>query len=187
MANPWPGMARTVFQDHKRFYEVYYSPYPGYYFSGDGTIRTKDGWFQITGRMDDVINVSGHRMSTAEIESVLTEHEAVGECAVVGYPHDVKGESPYAYLILKEGRTYEDQAVLFQELKMLVRRRVAAFSCPDKWLLVSGLPKTRSGKIMRRILRKIASGRFGELGDVSTLAEPGVVAEIVAAHKQNNA
>merc|ERR1711981_156408 len=187
MANPWPGMARTIFEDHKRFKETYYSPYPGYYFSGDGCIRTADGWFQITGRMDDVINVSGHRMSTAEIESVLTEHKSIGECAVVGYPHDVKGESPYAYLILKEGEHYEDNSVLFQELKMLVRKRVAAFSCPDKWLVVSGLPKTRSGKIMRRILRKIASNRYNELGDVSTLAEPGVVQEIVDGHKQHNA
>lgn len=183
MANPWPGMARTVFNDHKRFNEVYYSPYPGYYFSGDGCIRTKEGYYQITGRMDDVINVSGHRMSTAEIESVLTEHEAIGECAVVGYPHDIKGESPLAYLILKEGKNYDDNAVLYQELKMLVRKRVAAFSCPDKWLVVQGLPKTRSGKIMRRILRKIASARYSELGDVSTLAEPGVVSEIVDLHK----
>lgn len=133
--------------------------------------------------MDDVINVSGHRMSTAEIESVLTEHEAIGECAVVGYPHDIKGESPLAYLILKEGKHYDDNAVLYQELKMLVRKRVAAFSCPDKWLVVQGLPKTRSGKIMRRILRKIASARYSELGDVSTLAEPGVVSEIVDLHK----
>ena len=110
MANPWPGMARTVYGDHKRFFETYYSPFPGYYFSGDGAVRTKDGWFQITGRMDDVINISGHRLSTAEIESVLTEDSRVGETAVIGCPHDIKGETPFAYIILKEGVTLEDEA-----------------------------------------------------------------------------
>lgn len=186
IAKPWPGMARSIFEDHGRFKQVYYDPYPGYYFSGDGCIRTKEGYYKITGRMDDVINVSGHRMSTAEIEAVLTEHDSITESAVVGYPHDVKGEAPYAYVILREGASVEDVDTFINELKLLIRRRIAAFSVPSKWLIVKGLPKTRSGKIMRRILRKIASERFGELGDVSTLAEPGIVEEIINLHKARN-
>lgn len=181
----WPGQARSIFEDHERFKNVYYDPFPGYYFSGDGCIRTKEGYYKITGRMDDVINVSGHRMSTAEIEAVLTEHPAVGEAAVVGYPHDIKGEAPYAYIILKEGATETDN--IETDLKLLIRTRIAAFSVPNKWLIVTGLPKTRSGKIMRRILRKIASNRYDELGDISTLAEPGVVQEIIEGHKNKNA
>lgn len=182
----WPGMARSIFEDHDRFKKVYYDPFPGYYFSGDGCIRTKEGYYKITGRMDDVINVSGHRMSTAEIEAVLTEHDSVAEAAVVGFPHDIKGEAPYAYIILRDGIEYKADGSMENELKLLIRNRIAAFSVPAKWLIVSGLPKTRSGKIMRRILRKIASGRFDELGDVSTLAEPAVVPMIVDLHKQKN-
>lgn len=174
----WPGISRTVYGDHKRYLETYFSPFPGYYFSGDGAHRDTDGHYQITGRMDDVINVTGHRLGTAEVEDAMTEHPEIAEAAVVGFPHDVKGEGIFAFIILKENpESTEDQ--ILQELKKLVRTKIAGYAIPDFTLVCSGLPKTRSGKIMRRILRKIAAGKPDELGDISTLADPSVVRTIL--------
>ena len=176
--NPWPGMARTIFNDHDRFKKTYYSDYPGYYFSGDGVERSDKGWFRITGRMDDVINISGHRLSTAEIESVLAENENVSEAAVVGFDHNIKGDAPAAFVILKQNSNI-DRVDLETQLNNLVREKIAKFATPDKFLIVKDLPKTRSGKIMRRILKKIASGEKDQFGDTSTLADPSVVNEIL--------
>lgn len=183
MATPWPGMARTVQGDHKRFLETYFLPYPGYYFTGDGALRDDEGYYQITGRMDDVINVTGHRLGTAEVEDVLMEHDAVAEAAVVGFPHEVKGEGVYAYVILKEGQEGR-QEDLKTELRALVKSKISGFAVPEVIQVTPGLPKTRSGKIMRRILRKVAAGDTGDLGDTSTLAEPGVVEVIVEEHNR---
>jgi len=181
MGTPWPGIARTVHGDHKRFVETYFSAYPGYYFTGDGALRDKDGFYQITGRMDDVINVTGHRLGTAEVEDALTEHEAVAEAAVVGFPHEMKGEGVYAYIILKEG--YEDNVTETEvELKQLVKGKISGFAVPEMVQFTPGLPKTRSGKIMRRILRKVAASQTEDLGDISTLADPSVVQAIVENH-----
>ena len=183
LGTPWPGIARTVHGDHKRFVETYFSAYPGYYFTGDGALRDKDGFYQITGRMDDVINVTGHRLGTAEVEDALTEHEAVAESAVVGFPHEVKGEGVYAYIILKEG--YEGQeATTEAELKQLVKGKISGFAVPEMIHFTTGLPKTRSGKIMRRILRKVAASQTEDLGDISTLADPSVVKEILENHNR---
>jgi len=183
LGTPWPGIARTVHGDHKRFVETYFSAYPGYYFTGDGALRDKDGFYQITGRMDDVINVTGHRLGTAEVEDALTEHESVAESAVVGFPHEVKGEGVYAYIILKEG--YEGQeAETEAALKKLVKGKISGFAVPEMMQFTTGLPKTRSGKIMRRILRKVAASQTDDLGDISTLADPSVVQEIVENHKK---
>ena len=154
MATPWPGMARTVQGDHKRFLETYFLPYPGYYFTGDGALRDNEGYYQITGRMDDVINVTGHRLGTAEVEDVLMEHDSVAEAAVVGFPHEVKGEGVYAYVILKEGQEGR-QEDLKAELGALVKSKISGFAVPETIQVTPGLPKTRSGKIMRRILRKV--------------------------------
>ncbi len=179
MKRPWPGMARTVYGDHKRFIETYFSMYPGMYFTGDGANRDKDGYYWITGRIDDVINVSGHRLGTAEIESALVAHPAVAEAAVVGFPHELKGWGIYAYVILKND--YEPSDELKKELTKHVRAEIGPIATPDKIQFTEGLPKTRSGKIMRRILRKIASGITDKsaLGDTSTLADPAVVDALI--------
>jgi acetyl-CoA synthetase len=181
LTTSWPGQARTLYGDHQRFLETYFSPYPGTYFTGDGARRDQDGDYWITGRVDDVLNVSGHRMGTAEIESALVLHEAVAEAAVVGYPHNVKGQGIYAYVTLKAGVRPSEQ--LGDELIRQVRKEIGALAAPDIIQWAPSLPKTRSGKIMRRILRKVASNEIGNLGDVSTLADPSVVEEIVENRK----
>jgi acetyl-CoA synthetase len=182
ISHPWPGQARTVYGDHQRFVDTYFKNYPGYYFTGDGAKRDKDGYFWITGRVDDVINVSGHRMGTAEIESALVLHEHVAEAAVVGYPHDIKGQGIYAYVTLNVG--IQPTETLRQELIALVRNEIGAFAHPDIIQWAPGLPKTRSGKIMRRILRKVAANEVDNLGDISTLADPAVVEDIIS-HRAN--
>ena len=174
---PWPGMMRTVYGDHQRFIDTYFSRFPGKYFTGDGSYRDKDGYYWITGRVDDVINVAGHRLGTAEIESALVSHPAVSEAAVVGYPHDIKGQGIYAYVTLKASAHADEK--LRHELIHTVRKVISPIATPDKIQFAPGLPKTRSGKIMRRILRKIAEGNIEELGDTSTLADPGVVQNLV--------
>jgi acetyl-CoA synthetase len=177
LAAPWPGMMRTVFGDHDRFIQTYFSTFKGYYFTGDGARRDADGYFWITGRVDDVINVSGHRMGTAEVESALVAHPKVAEAAVVGFPHDIKGQGIYAYVTLKLGETPTDE--LKKELIGWVRREIGPIASPDAIQWAPGLPKTRSGKIMRRILRKIAANETEGLGDTSTLADPAVVGELI--------
>ena len=174
----WPGQMRTVYGDHERFKETYFSAHPGYYTTGDGARRDEQGYYWITGRVDDVINVSGHRMGTAEIESALVLHRDVAEAAVVGFPHDIKGQGIYAYVTLNVGTSPSD--ALREALVQLVRKEIGAFARPDVIQWAPGLPKTRSGKIMRRILRKIAENELDELGDTSTLADPGVVEELLA-------
>jgi len=177
IANSWPGQIRTVYGDHPRCMETYYSTYPGYYFTGDGARRDEDGYYWITGRVDDVLNVSGHRMGTAEVESALVLHEMVAEAAVVGYPHEVKGQGIYAYVTLMHGIEGNDS--LMMELNDLVRTEIGAIARPDILQWAPGLPKTRSGKIMRRILRKIAENELDNLGDTSTLADPTVVDDLI--------
>ena len=174
---PWPSQARTLFGDHQRFIDTYFSHYPGFYFAGDGARRDKDGYFWITGRVDDVINVSGHRMGTAEVESALVLHEHVAEAAVVGYPHDIKGQGIYAYVTLNVGIEPSDE--LKKQLVQLVRKEIGPIASPDVIQWAPGLPKTRSGKIMRRILRKVAANEIDNLGDTSTLADPSVVDDII--------
>ncbi|MGB0865133.1 MAG: acetate--CoA ligase [Granulosicoccaceae bacterium] len=178
MKTPWPGMMRTLFGDHKRFHEAYFAMYPGYYFTGDGAKRDEDGYWWITGRVDDVINVSGHRMGTAEIESALVLHDKVAEAAVVGYPHDIKGQGIYVYVTLMAGEEPTDE--LRTELVKHVRKEIGPIASPDVLQWATGLPKTRSGKIMRRILRKIAHNEIDGLGDTSTLADPSVVDDLIA-------
>ena len=178
----WPGQARTIFGDHARFRETYFSRFPGLYFTGDGCRRDEDGYYWITGRVDDVLNVSGHRLGTAEVESALVEHEAVAEAAVVGMPHDIKGTGIFAYCHLTPEAKAGDELV--GELKEKVREVIGPIATPDRIQFVLGLPKTRSGKIMRRILRKVAAGEYDELGDVTTLADPSVVEKIVEGHKE---
>jgi len=182
ISRSWPGQMRTVWGDHRRFVETYFSTYPGLYFTGDGCRRDEDGYYWITGRVDDVLNVSGHRMGTAEIESALVAHPKVSEAAVVGFPHAVKGQGIYAYVTLMAGEGASE--ALWTELRDWVRHEIGAFAAPDRIQFAPGLPKTRSGKIMRRILRKIAEDDFGNLGDTSTLADPGVVDDLVA-NRQN--
>ncbi len=174
---PWPAMARTIQGDHKRFYQTYLEPYKGYYLTGDGAIRDEEGYYWITGRVDDVMNVSGHRIGSAEVESALVSHPFCSEAAVVGYPHEIKGEGIFAYVILHEDT--EPEEGLVGELRNEVRRHIGAFATPDRILIAPALPKTRSGKIMRRILRKIAANEVSDLGDVSTLADPSVVDKLV--------
>ncbi len=174
---PWPGMLRTIYGDHERFKQTYFSNYPGLYFTGDGARRDEDGYYWITGRVDDVINVSGHRLGTAEVESALVSHAAVAEAAVVGFAHDIKGQGIYAYVTLKADR--EPSEGLRQELINWVRKAIGAIATPDHIQWAPGLPKTRSGKIMRRILRKIAANEIQDLGDTSTLAEPAVVQDLI--------
>jgi acetyl-CoA synthetase len=175
----WPSMARTIQDDHPRFLDTYLKPFPGYYFTGDGCRRDEDGYMWITGRVDDVINVSGHRMGTAEVESALVNHPACAEAAVVGVPHEIKGQGIFAYVVLTEG--WEEDEDLVGELRGEVRRRIGAIATPDHVLIAKGLPKTRSGKIMRRILRKIAERGTDSLGDTSTLADPTVVDALIEA------
>ena len=180
----WPGQMRTVFGDHERFIDTYFSTFPGRYFSGDGCRRDEDGYFWITGRVDDVINVSGHRMGTAEVESALVAHPDVAEAAVVGYPHDIKGQGIYAYVTINIDLSPSDR--LLDELKKWVRKEIGPIATPDLIQFAPGLPKTRSGKIMRRILRKIASNEHTQLGDVSTLADPNVVQNLIENRKNKN-
>jgi acetyl-CoA synthetase len=178
LASSWPGQMRTVWNDHGRFFETYFKAYPGLYFTGDGCRRDEDGYYWITGRVDDVINVSGHRIGTAEVESSLVSHRKVAEAAVVGFPHDIKGQAIYAYVTLNAGEEGTDE--LRKELIQEVRRDIGAFSAPDKIHFTPALPKTRSGKIMRRILRKIAEGANEGFGDTSTLADPTIVDALLA-------
>ncbi len=178
----WPGMMRTVYGDHDRFVQTYFSTYKGMYFTGDGCRRDEDGYYWITGRVDDVINVSGHRLGTAEVESALVSHPKVSEAAVVGYPHDIKGQGIYCYVTLMVGQSGDDN--LRKDLVAHVRKEIGPLATPDKIQFAPGLPKTRSGKIMRRILRKIAEDDFGALGDTSTLADPAVVDDLIA-NRQN--
>jgi len=182
ITDSWPGQMRTVYGDHERFIETYFSAYEGAYFTGDGVRRDEDGYYWITGRVDDVLNVSGHRMGTAEVESALVAHPHVAEAAVVGYPHDIKGQGIYAYVTLMGGIEASDE--LKAELQKWVRKEIGPIAKPDLIQWAPGLPKTRSGKIMRRILRKVAADDFGELGDTSTLAEPAVVDDLIE-NRQN--
>ena len=183
LASPWPGQARTVWGDHQRFKATYFSQYPGYYFTGDGCRRDEDGYYWITGRIDDVLNVAGHRLGTAEIESALVAHESVAEAAVVGFPHDIKGTGIYAYVLLGSGYSSANARDLEGALKEQVRHAIGGFAAPDVIHIANGLPKTRSGKIMRRILRKIAAGEYSGLGDVTTLADPAVVDGLIEEHR----
>ena len=183
ISDGWPGQMRTVFGDHKRFIDTYFVQYDGYYFTGDGCRRDEDGYYWITGRVDDVINVSGHRMGTAEVESALVSHIKVAEAAVVGFPHDIKGQGIYAYVTLNVGE--KPNIVIKEDLIRWVRKEIGPIASPDLIQFSSNLPKTRSGKIMRRILRKIAANDYEDLGDISTLAEPDVVIDLIK-NKQNN-
>jgi acetyl-CoA synthetase len=183
LSTPWPGQARTVHGDHHRFRDTYFTTYPGLYFTGDGCRRDEDGYYWITGRIDDVLNVSGHRLGTAEVESALVAHDAVAEAAVVGFPHEVKGQGIYAYVLLSPDYAEETDDVIAGVLKEQVRHAIGSFAAPDVVHRASGLPKTRSGKIMRRILRKIAAADYDGMGDTSTLAEPEVVERLIEEHK----
>jgi acetyl-CoA synthetase len=178
LATSWPGQMRTVWGDHARFFQTYFTTYKGKYFTGDGCRRDHDGYYWITGRVDDVINVSGHRMGTAEIESALVAHAKVAEAAVVGMPHDIKGQGIYAFVTLNSGEAPSE--ALRAELRQWVRHEIGPIATPDAIQFAPALPKTRSGKIMRRILRKIAENELGSLGDTSTLADPAVVDDLVA-------
>jgi acetyl-CoA synthetase len=184
ITDSWPGQMRTIYGDHERCAETYFSTYEGAYFTGDGARRDEDGYYWITGRVDDVLNVSGHRMGTAEVESALVAHKDVAEAAVVGYPHDIKGQGIYAYVTLMDGVDAHDD--LRAELQQCVRKEIGPIAKPDLIQWAPGLPKTRSGKIMRRILRKVAADDFAELGDTSTLADPGVVDDLIE-NRQNRA
>ncbi len=177
LLDSWPGQMRTVYGDHQRFVDTYFKQYPGMYFTGDGARRDADGYYWITGRVDDVINVAGHRLGTAEVESALVAHPKVAEAAVVGFPHDVKGQGIYAYVTLKTGEQPTEE--LRKELVAWVRKEISPIASPDFVQWAPSLPKTRSGKIMRRILRKIAANDFNELGDTSTLADPAVVDDLI--------
>jgi acetyl-CoA synthetase len=177
----WPGQARTIYGDHSRFRETYFTRFPGLYFTGDGCRRDEDGYYWITGRVDDVLNVSGHRLGTAEVESALVEHPAVAEAAVVGFPHEIKGEGIFAYVLVTPDYESANPAELIGALKEQVRKAIGPIASPDRIVIAPGLPKTRSGKIMRRILRKIAAGDTENLGDVTTLADPSVVEKLIVA------
>ena len=182
LAEPWPAQTRTVYRDHQRFEETYFKMYPGYYFTGDGCRRDAEGYYWVTGRVDDVINVSGHRLGTAEVESALVSHAKVAEAAVVGFPHEIKGQGIYAYVTLNAGEEYTD--TLKKILVDHVRKEIGAIATPDVIHWAPGLPKTRSGKIMRRILRKIAAQEFDQLGDTTTLADPTVVQQLMENRKK---
>jgi acetyl-CoA synthetase len=173
----WPSQIRSIYGDHQRMIDTYFANYPGYYFTGDGASRDADGYYWITGRVDDVLNVSGHRMGTAEVESALVLHEAIAEAAVVGYPHDIKGQGIYCYVTPMQGVEASDE--LLKELVGLCVQEIGPIAKPDLIQWAPALPKTRSGKIMRRILRKIAENEFGNLGDTSTLADPSVVENLI--------
>ncbi|MFN2251448.1 MAG: acetate--CoA ligase [Anaerolineae bacterium] len=183
MRRPWPGLARTIWGDHSRFIETYFTRFPGKYFTGDGCWRDEDGYYWITGRVDDVLNVSGHRLGTAEIESALVAHDSVAEAAVVGYPHPIKGTGIYAYVLLRPEFESADRDELVGALRTQVREVIGPIATPDHIQIAAGLPKTRSGKIMRRILRNIAAGEYENLGDVTTLADPSVVDNLIQEHK----
>ncbi len=180
---PWPSMIRTTYADHERCILNYFSTYKNYYFTGDGAFRDENGLFRLTGRVDDVLNVSGHRIGTAEVENAINHTPGVIESAVVGYPHDIKGQGIYAFVICDPNHHLQDQEQLYAITKM-VSQQIGAIAKPDKIILVNGLPKTRSGKIMRRILRKIAEGEFDAIGDTTTLLDPSVVQEIIAKAKK---
>jgi acetyl-CoA synthetase len=182
IAASWPGQMRTVWGDHRRFFETYFTTYPGLYFTGDGCRRDEDGYYWITGRVDDVINVSGHRVGTAEVESALVAHPKVAEAAVVAFPHDIKGQAIHAYVTLKAGEEGSDE--IRSELNQTVRREIGALAAPERIQFAPVLPKTRSGKIMRRILRKIAEGETSGFGDTSTLADPSVVDQLLAGARE---
>jgi acetyl-CoA synthetase len=186
IARSWPGQARTLWGDHERFRQTYFSTFAGKYFTGDGCRRDEDGYYWITGRVDDVLNVSGHRMGTAEVESALVAHDAVAEAAVVGFPHEIKGQGIYAYVIVTPEHEADDPEELVATLKQQVRKVIGPIATPDRIQVTPGLPKTRSGKIMRRILRKIAEGEYDQMGDITTLAEPAVVATLIEAHKHRS-
>ncbi len=175
---PWPSILRTTYGDHERCRQNYFSTYPDLYFTGDGALRDSDGFYRITGRVDDVLNVSGHRIGTAEVENAINMHTGVVESAVVGFPHNIKGQGIYAYVIFSG--ELDDQELTRKDILLTVTRIIGSIAKPDKVQFVTGLPKTRSGKIMRRILRKIAEGETSNLGDTSTLLDPGVVDEIAA-------
>ena len=185
ITDSWPGQMRTIYGDHPRFIETYFSTFEGCYFTGDGARRDEDGYYWITGRVDDVLNVSGHRMGTAEVESALVAHKDVAEAAVVGYPHDIKGQGIYAYVTLMGGVESSDE--LKAELQHWVRKEIGPIAKPDLLQWAPGLPKTRSGKIMRRILRKVAADDFGDLGDTSTLADPAVVDDLIEQRQNKTA
>ncbi|HJY12892.1 MAG TPA: AMP-binding protein, partial [Flavobacterium sp.] len=176
---PWPGIARTIWGDHDRYKETYFSSFPGKYFTGDGALRDEVGYYRITGRVDDVVIVSGHNLGTAPIEDAINEHQAVAESAIVGFPHDIKGNALYGYVILKETGEVRNKENLTKEINQYIADHIGPIAKLDKIQFVSGLPKTRSGKIMRRILRKIAEGDFSNFGDTSTLLNPEVVEEIM--------
>lgn len=184
LRRPWPGMATTIYGDHDRFVQTYFSQVPGLYCTGDGAHRHPGGYYQITGRLDDVINVTGHRLGTAEVEDVIDEHPSIAESAVVGFPHEAKGEGVFAFVIMKSDANQPDYDEVCEHVRAEVRRKLAKYAVPDHILVVPGLPKTRSGKIMRRVLKKIAAGKSDELGDITTLQDPAVVHEIVNLHKQ---
>ena len=181
MKAAWPGMMRTLYGDHERFKLAYFSMYPGYYFSGDGARRDIDGDYWITGRVDDVLNISGHRIGTAEVEGAIGKADGVAEAAVVGYPHDIKGQGIYAYVTLMAGIEGSDE--ILASIAGSVKKEIGPHANPDKVQFTPALPKTRSGKIMRRILRKIAENEVDSLGDISTLADPSVVDSLVAERK----
>nr|KAF6470659.1 acyl-CoA synthetase short chain family member 1 [Molossus molossus] len=183
LSQAWPGMARTIYGDHQRFMDAYFKAYPGYYFTGDGAYRTEGGYYQITGRMDDVINISGHRLGTAEIEDAMASHPAVPETAVIGYPHNIKGEAAFAFIVLKDNAG--DSDVVVSELRSAVASKIAKYAVPDQILVVKRLPKTRSGKVMRRLLRKIITDRAHDLGDITTLEDPSIIAEILSAYQKH--
>ena len=175
---PWPAIARTIWGDHQRYIDTYFKKFPGKYFSGDGALRDEVGYYRITGRVDDVIIVSGHNLGTAPIEDAINQHQAVAESAIVPYPHDIKGNALYGYVVIKETGLWRDQNNLKKEINQLITDQIGAISKLDKIQFVTGLPKTRSGKIMRRILRKIAEGDFNDFGDTTTLLNPEIVEEI---------
>lgn len=178
---PWPGMARTVYGDHTRYLNTYMNPYPGYYFTGDGAKRDKDGYYFITGRVDDVLNIAGHRLGTAEIEACIAEHEQIAEAACVGMDDPIKGQAMFVYCVANSGVTLSKD--LAKEIKKHVRETIGAFAVPKEILVVNAVPKTRSGKVMRRILRKIAAREYDNLGNLTTLANPDVVDEIITKRK----
>ena len=175
---PWPSIARTIWGDHQRYKETYFTAFPGKYFTGDGALRDEVGYYRITGRVDDVIIVSGHNLGTAPIEDAINEHQAIAESAIVGFPHDIKGNALYGFVILKEIGETRNQENLAKEINQLISDQIGPIAKLDKIQFVSNLPKTRSGKIMRRILRKIAEGDFSNFGDTSTLLNPEIVDEI---------
>jgi acetyl-CoA synthetase len=176
MKAPWPGITRNIWGNHERYMETYFNKYPGYYLTGDGCRRDKDGYYRITGRVDDVLNVSGHRLGTAEIEDAIDDHPKVVEAAIVGYPHDIKGEGIYAYTICEQD--IEDPEAFKEEINDLITDAISPIAKVDKVQIVSDLPKTRSGKIMRRILRLVAAGDSDKMGDISTLLNPDAVEEV---------